>query len=387
MQNYKLKNLFHNIKIWWTPSRGKMQYFWWWFPWVSIWDMNNQKIITETKETLSQLGIENSNVKLIKKWSLLFSFKLSVWKVAFAGTDLYTNEAIASFDDSNPEVDLHYLYYCLPIYALKNSRTNNYGAPLLNKNILENLEIPLPPLATQRAIADKLDKLQSLIDLKKQAIIKTDELTKSIFLEMFGDTVTNEKNWKVKTLGDLCDVGSSKRVFVDELVEKWVPFYRGTEIWKLSDNDHIEPTLFITQDHYEKLKEQTGIPKIGDLLMPSICPDGRIFRVTDDKSFYFKDGRVLWIKVNESKVNSIYLKALLKEIFYADYSNIASGTTFAELKIFALKKIKILFPPLSLQQKFADIITQIESQKSEHKLALAKLEELYQAEMQRSFSL
>ena len=57
--------------------------------------------------------------------------------------------------------------------------------------------IPLPPLATQRAIADKLDKLQSLIDLKRQAITKIDELAKSIFLEMFG-----KDNYKISSFGD-----------------------------------------------------------------------------------------------------------------------------------------------------------------------------------------
>ena len=66
--------------------------------------------------------------------------------------------------------------------------------------------IPLPPLATQRAIADKLDKLQSLIDLKRQAITKTDELAKSIFLEMFGDPMKNEKKFKIEILDDICDV-------------------------------------------------------------------------------------------------------------------------------------------------------------------------------------
>lgn len=67
----------------------------------------------------------------------------------------------------------------------------------IKMNNLTDISIPLPPLATQRAIADKLDKLQFLIDLKKQAIAKTDELAKSIFLDMFGDPMKNEKGREI----------------------------------------------------------------------------------------------------------------------------------------------------------------------------------------------
>ena len=202
---------------------------------------------------------------------------------------------------------------------------------------------------------------------------------------MFGDPVKNEKGWEMKYLGDLCDVGSSRRVFVDELVEIGIPFYRGTEIGQMSLEDNITPTLFITEEHYEKLKKETGVPKIGDLLMPSICPDGRIFEVTNDKPFYFKDGRVLWIKVNNEIINSVYLKKHLKAIFAIDYGKIASGTTFAELKIFALKKINLHYPPLNLQNQFAERVAVIEAQKQQAQLALAKSETLFQSLLQRAF--
>ena len=87
--------------------------------------MDNNKHITETKETLSELGVKHSNVKLIKSGSLLFSFKLTVGRMAFAGCDLYTNEAIACFEP-NENIDLIYLYYILPYIANQVDRTNNY---------------------------------------------------------------------------------------------------------------------------------------------------------------------------------------------------------------------------------------------------------------------
>lgn len=259
------------------------------------------------------------------------------------------------------------------------------GLKHISKDYLENIEIPLPSLATQQRIAAILDQSDAIIQNNRAIVQKYDALTQSLFLDMFGDPVKNEKGWEMKFLGDLCDVGSSRRVFVDELVENGIPFYRGTEIGQMSIEDNITPTLFITEEHYEKLKKETGVPKIGDLLMPSICPDGRIFEVTNDKPFYFKDGRVLWIKVNDGIINSVYLKKYLKAIFAIDYGKIASGTTFAELKIFALKKINLHYPPIQLQNLFAERVAMIEAQKQQAQLELAKSEKLFNSLLQRAF--
>jgi type I restriction enzyme S subunit len=219
----------------------------------------------------------------------------------------------------------------------------------------------------------------------KALIEKYDQLAQSLFLEMFGDPVRNEKGWEMKPLGNICGVGSSRRVFVDELVNSGIPFYRGTEIGQLSEGEEITPSLFITKEHYDHLKEQTGIPKVGDLLMPSICPDGRIYMVVDETPFYFKDGRVLWIKVNDLNINSTYLKAFLKQNFKTNYTNIASGTTFVELKIIALNKILVLLPPLSLQNQFAERIQLIEVQKQQVQVSIQKAEELFNSLLQRAF--
>lgn len=279
-----------------------------------------------------------------------------------------------------------YLYYFLEKYLVK-LRELSIGGVIKYIKIgnLTEAKIPLPPLPTQQKIASILDAADALRQKDKALLAKYDELTQSLFLDMFGDPVKNEKGWEEIKLGDICDVGSSKRVFVDELVEVGIPFFRGTEVGKLGEGKEITPTLFITKDHYQRLKEQRGIPKKGDLLMPSICPDGRIWAVDNDAEFYFKDGRVLWIEVNSKKINSIYLKYHLKGSFFANYHNIASGTTFAELKIVALKKMDVLYPDLKLQNQFAERVTIIEQQKAIAQASLEKSEELFNSLLQKAF--
>ena len=157
--------------------------------------------------------------------------------------------------------------------------------------------------------------------------------------------------WVWCRLGNLGDVQSSKRVFVSEFVDDGIPFYRGTEVGALSTGKKIVPTYHITDEHYYDLINHTGKPIVGDLLMPSICPDGRIWLVDTDEPFYFKDGRVLWIHLVENHLNNRYIQQALKARLISDYKNIASGTTFAELKIFLLKEVAIPLPPLHEQNR------------------------------------
>lgn len=258
--------------------------------------------------------------------------------------------------------------------------------PHISRKALENIVIPLPSVEMQKYISNTIDKANSLIEKRKAQIKALDQLPLSVFYDMFGDSFTNENKFPIQPLSDIATVRSSKRVFVKEIVDKGIPFYRGTEIGSLAIGENISPTLFITEEHYNSLKEASGVPKIGDLLMPSICPDGRIWQVKDNNPFYFKDGRVLWVHFNNNDVNTTYVQYALKDKFIRDYLNIASGTTFAELKIFSLKKVELMMPPLDLQNKFASIVEKIEAKKKVMQKSLLKLEDNYNSILQKSLN-
>lgn len=265
------------------------------------------------------------------------------------------------------------------------SKTAGAKMPRLGTKDLMNAEIPVPSIEQQKKIAEKFKKLEQLISLRKQQFTKLDELVKARFGEMFGDCKTNPKNWKTKALEKIANVGSSKRVFVEELQDSGIPFYRGTEIGALAEKKAVIPALFITEEHYKQLCETTGKPQKGDLLMPSICPDGRIWIVDTDEPFYFKDGRVLWVHLTSANYNSVFLLYTLKDRIMTDYASIASGTTFAELKIFALKKCKIFDVPLELQNQFANFVERVDQQKQTVQQSLEKLELMKKALMQEYF--
>jgi len=277
-----------------------------------------------------------------------------------------------------------YLYYVVS-YMNLSKYYSGATIPHIYFKDYKNEKFSLDCLDKQRQIVMTLDKVQSIIDKRKKQLEKFDELVKSRFVELFGDCLTNPKGWKTKCLEDIADVGSSKRVFVEELREDGIPFFRGTEVGALAEGKSVSPELFITEEHYAALCTATGAPQIGDLLMPSICPDGRIWVVNTDKPFYFKDGRVLWVHSIDISFNPVFLLYTLKDRIMTDYNSIASGTTFAELKIFALKKCRVFDAPLDLQNEFAAFVEQVDKSKFEIKQSLEKLELLKKALMQKYF--
>jgi len=263
--------------------------------------------------------------------------------------------------------------------------TGSGGQKRVPKSFLENYEVKIPTIEVQKNIVNSIAKLSALISLRKQQLAKLDELVKARFVEMFGVSRTNPKDWKIVNLETVADVGSSKRVFVEELQEEGIPFYRGTEVGALAEGKEIKPELFVTPEHYQVLCKATGAPAEGDLLMPSICPDGRIWLVENDEPFYFKDGRVLWVHPISAKIDSCYLQYALKEKIMDDYDSIASGTTFAELKIFALKSLPVMLPALDLQLQFSAFIHTVKRKQLTIQLSRDKLEVLKKSLMQDYF--
>lgn len=304
-------------------------------------------------------------------------------------THEFSIKNVALFKFKNAEVHNRYVFHFLNCkLAEQQLRNKSRGGTqkFVSLGNIRELEIPLPPLAEQKRIAAILDKADAIRRKRQQAIELADEFLCSVFLDMFGDPVTNPKGWVTEKLENLCGVGSSRRVFTSEFVESGVPFYRGTEVGKLGSGVDIKPDLFISDDHYSRLKDQSGVPKIGDLLLPSICHDGRIWQVDNKEPFYFKDGRVLWIKVDPGKIKSDFLQSYLKYLFLVNYSAIASGTTFAELKIIILKGLNILVPPLEIQAQFSKVFQKTIKNVNSSNAGSEKLECLFNSLSQKAFS-
>ena len=165
-----------SINIGGTPKRDNLEYYNNGTNlWVSIRELNNN-IIYDTKEKLTDIGVKNSNVKLLPINTILFAFKLSIGKIGIAGVPLYTNEAIAGINSNDCNITNKYLYYYLlhtNFNHLASGILGNVGS--LNKKILEDLKIPIPSIEKQKEIIEYLEFNDNLI----KTLEKENEINKN----------------------------------------------------------------------------------------------------------------------------------------------------------------------------------------------------------------
>ena len=282
-------------------------------------------------------------------------------------------------------LELLYLYYCLlskQNYFESNSTGSTFKA--ISSKVINNTIIQFPPKPTQLSIVSELDKLNELIQIKKEQLKDYDALAQSIFYEMFGDPVVNEKGWEVMSLGDICEITSSKRVFANEYVDMGVPFYRSKEVIEKSKQLPISVELYISESHYDKIKSSFGVPQIGDILVTAVGTIGKIWVVDTNEPFYFKDGNLVWLR----KIKGVHSEYFRYSLFYLidEYKKVnANGAAYNALTIAKLKLMLCPLPPLSLQQSFAHKIEQIERQKAAVQRTIKDLETLLAVRMQYWF--
>nr|WP_250325863.1 restriction endonuclease subunit S [Campylobacter sp. 2018MI01] len=164
-----------------TPSRKNHLYYGGNNLWVSIAEMNGN-IISDTKEKITELGVKESNVKLIPSGTTLLSFKLSIGKVALAGADLYTNEAIAGLIPKDKNIVLDkYLFYLFKnkVIDLDLKNKNTFGTSLNSQILKDEVEIPLIPIDKQKLLINIIDKIENKIyELEKDINDKNNIINK-----------------------------------------------------------------------------------------------------------------------------------------------------------------------------------------------------------------
>ncbi len=255
----------------------------------------------------------------------------------------------------------------------------------LTQAALVSIPIPVPPLETQSRIVSELDLLQSVIDKQKAQLKELDTLAQAIFYDMFGDPVENEKGWEVKRLGEVCSIGSSRRIFAEEYVDEGVPFYRSKEIIELSKGIPISVELFISEKRYLDIKRNNGIPSVGDLLITAVGTIGEIWIVDNDKPFYFKDGNIVWLSQINSSVSSLFFQFSLHKLIDEYKKKMVIGSAYNALTIVNLKKLNNIVPPLPLQQSFAQKIEAIERQKKLINQSIAEAQTLFDSRIEYYF--
>jgi len=258
------------------------------------------------------------------------------------------------------------------------------GAAQRNLDIkeLKKLKISFPKsIETQQTIVKELDLLSTLINKQKAQLTELDRLAQSVFYDMFGDPVENEKGWEVKKLGELSEK-------IGDGLHGTPEYSENSEYYFINGNNLIEGDIIISaltqcvskseyEKHYIKFNDKT--------LFVSI--NGTIGKVA-----YYKDEKVIlgksacYIILQNDCILKTFLYALLRSDYFREYaSKEKTGSTISNVSLKSMRNMPIILPPLTLQQQFAATIEKIEAQKALVKQSIAQSEQLLASRMQYYF--
>ena len=237
----------------------------------------------------------------------------------------------------------------------------------------KKIRIPVPVLATQLSIVSELDKINELIRIKKEQLKDYETLAQSIFYEMFGDPVENEKGWEVKKLGEV-SIYPKERVAINQICSSQ---YVGVENL-IKDRGGVR-----FSDNLPKADVAIAY-KENDILLGNIRPYLKKIWLADKVGG--ASGDVVIIRIKERSISPLFLFKLLSSDQFFEYDNThTKGAKMPRGDRKAIEKFGVILPPLPLQYSFAQKIEQIEQQKAAIQKTITDLETLLAARMQYWF--
>mgnify|MGYP004456222001 CR=1 FL=1 len=367
-----------------TPKTNIPEYWGKGHYWVTPAELNDTTVyIDKTERQITDEALSKTKLRLLPVGTVLLSSRAPIGKVAIANAEMYCNQGFKNCICSEA-INNKYLFYFL---RLKKDYLNSLGRGAtfkeISKSIVESIKIPLPPKSTQLAIVSELDKINELIRLKKEQLKDFDNLAQSLFYEMFGDPVENEKGWEVKKLGEVCtDIkyGTSKPASENGR-------YTYLRMCNLTTDGFLDLSntkqIDIPDDEIEKC-----IVRYGDILFNrtnSIELVGKTC-LFDQKEPMVIAGYIIRVRLNDTLLPVVLARMFNLASIKKLLRSMAKGAVNqANINSKELASIRIPLPPLPLQRLFAQRIEQIEREKSEVQKSIQDLETLLASRMQYWF--
>lgn len=371
----KLDDLF-DILIGGTPSRKKQEY---WDKdkitgntWVSIADLskNETACIDDSKEYISDLGVKNSNVKLVPANTVIMSFKLSVGKTAITKKELYTNEAIAAFiPKDNRIIDYRYLYFVISL--LDYEIDSAIKGKTLNKSKIQKAKILLPPLKVQEKIAQILMSVDEEIEKTEQVIKKTEELKKGLMQELFSKGIGHTKFKKT-------EIGMVPEEWKVTKLKKLVNFTTGKLNANAAEDNGKYPFFTCAQKTY-KINTYSFDQK-AILLSGNNANAIYSIKYYDGKFNAYQRTYVISI-LDKNILDYIFLKENLN-FRLNDLKDASFGTSTKFLTLALLQNIYVALPTIKEQKQIANILASVDEKIEKNKQTKKKLKRMKKGLMQ-----
>ena len=364
----KLGDVCEPVKTW-NPTREKGE-----FRYVDIASINR-----ETKQIESTPLIECENApsrarQLIQTSDVVVSTVRpnlnAVALVTSADNRATASTGFTVLRANRQNLNSNYLFHFVKTANFVNAlveRATGISYPAVSDKIVLQVEIPLPPLAEQQRIAARLDAADRLRALRRDAVAALDALTHSLFLEMFGDPMLNDKNWPTLELVDVCNLINGKAFKPTDWTDEGVPIIRIQNL-----NDSKKPFNYFKGD----LPKKFFVHK-GDILLSWSGTPGTSF------GCFSWNGPEGWLNQH---IFNVHLKLDWEKFFFIALVNAQlaeliakahGGVGLQHITKSALEQVKLMAPPLSLQREFAARLGQIEAVRSRMEDSRVRLDALF----------
>ena len=309
----------------------------------------------------------------------------SLGKIGIAGRTVVTNQQINSvvFDVEKilPRFGFH---ACRLLKSQLITMAPATTVAIVSKSKFEKLEIPVPPIAEQKRIAEILDRTQSIISKRKEAIAKLDTLTQSIFLEMFGDLGTNLSKWEILQLQEVVKRGTIVTYGIVQAGEEFpngIPYIRTGDI----TNGQIDKSGLRHTNPQIAAKFERSRVKTDDIVMSIRATVGTTAIVPPELDGANLTQGTAKIAPGDS-VDRLYLLNYLRTSKTQHWiSQQVKGATFREITLTRLRELPVAIPPLPLQKEFAQRVEAVEKLKATHRASLSELQALFASLQHRAF--
>ncbi|MER0302647.1 restriction endonuclease subunit S [Vibrio vulnificus] len=322
----------------------------------------------------------------IEKGDILFCLRGSLGKFALVDTNI--KGAIASslvIIRANEKVCIDYLKHYLGSFLCQReiqAYENGAAQPNLSATDLKSFQIPLPPLNEQKRIAAILDRADAIRQKRKQAIDLADEFLRSVFLDMFGDPVTNPKGWDVKNLGSICQCingdRSSNYPSGSDLVEDGVLFLSTKNI--VNNELDLTHQQFITNEKFKSLGRGKLLPNDMVITLRGTLAQCALFECMHRTGFI---NAQLMIVRSGTEILPEFLHSLMtSKGFNKELKELGNGAAVPQLTGKQINELNIILPPIDIQEKF------LVARKIVRKMVLkqASVPELFGSLSQKAFS-
>ena len=330
---------------------------------------------------------ESKSLKYCKEDDILIGrYGASVGKILTGLSGAYNVAIIKTIP--REIVNKNYIkYYFLSPYFQHNLLTvsqHRAAQAGFSKEDISDFSFPLPPLSEQQRIVSELDLLSSIIEKKKAQLKEYDQLAQSIFYDMFGDPVTNEKGWEKKNLEEVCEKITDGTHNSPVNTETGDYMYITAKNIK-KDGIILDNITYVSANVHKAIFERCN-PKFGDVLYIKDGVTTGVATINTLKEEFSLLSSVALLKPQNCLVNH-YLKAVLNmPSQYASIRENMGGAAITRLTIAKINQIIIPLPPLPLQQSFASKIEAIERQKALIQQSIAEVQMLFDSRMDDWFA-